>query len=165
MEKKIKIDSKNSLKLNNNVGWLFIYKDQFGRDIVPTLVPVLNAGIDLVFGIYKETGGKFTRDSIMQIDTDALTDALIQATAIEATDLINITWALAKNADEDIPEPREWVRQFDTFPVDVIAPEVFKMLFKGMVSTKNSRRLQNLFENLQPSLTSTNSSSLEVVED
>lgn len=165
MEKKIKIDSKNSLKLNNNVGWLFIYKDQFGRDIVPTLVPVLNAGIDLVFGIYKETGGKFTKDSIMQIDTDALTDALIQATAIEATDLINITWALAKNADEDIPEPREWVRQFDTFPVDVIAPEVFKMLFKGMVSTKNSRRLQNLFENLQPSLTSTNSSSQEAVED
>lgn len=165
MEKKIKIDSKNSLKLNNNVGWLFIYKDQFGRDIVPTLVPVLNAGIDLVFGIYKETGGKFTKDSIMQIDTDALTDALIQATAIEATDLINITWALAKNADEDIPEPREWVRQFDTFPVDVIAPEVFKMLFKGMVSTKNSRRLQNLFESLQPSLTSTNSSSLEAVED
>lgn len=165
MEKNIKIDSKNSLKLNNNVGWLFIYKDQFGRDIVPTLVPVLNAGIDLVFGIYKETGGKFTKDSIMQIDTDALTDALIQATAIEATDLINITWALAKNADEDIPEPREWVRQFDTFPVDVIAPEVFKMLFKGMVSTKNSRRLQNLFENLQPSLTSTNSSSQEAVED
>lgn len=164
MEKKVKIDSKNSLKLNNNVGWLFIYKDQFGRDIVPTLVPVLNAGIDLVFGIYKETGGKFTKDSIMQIDTDALTDALIQATAIEATDLINITWALAKNADEDIPEPREWVRQFDTFPVDVIAPEVFKMLFKGMVSTKNSRRLQNLFENLQPSLTSTNSSSQEAVE-
>ena len=114
MEKKVKIDSKNSLKLNNNVGWLFIYKDQFGRDIVPTLVPVLNAGIDLVFGIYKETGGKFTKDSIMQIDTDALTDALIQATAIEATDLINITWALAKNADEDIPEKcsrcssREW---------------------------------------------------------
>lgn len=165
MEKKVKIDSKNSLKLNNNVGWLFIYKDQFGRDIVPTLVPVLNAGIDLVFGIYKETGGKFTKDSIMQIDTDALTDALIQATAIEATDLINITWALAKNADEDIPEPREWVRQFDTFPVDVIAPEVFKMLFKGMVSTKNSRRLQNLFENLQPSLTSTSSSSQEAVED
>lgn len=165
MEKNIKIDSKNSLKLNNNVGWLFIYKDQFGRDIVPTLVPVLNAGIDLVFGIYKETGGKFTKDSIMQIDTDALTDAMIQATAIEATDLINITWALAKNADEDLPEPREWVRQFDTFPVDVIAPEVFKMLFKGMVSTKNSRRLQNLFESLQPSSTSTKSSSQEAVGD
>lgn len=165
MEKKVKIDSKNSIKLNNNVGWLFIYKDQFGRDIVPTLVPVLNAGIDLVFGIYRETGGKFTKDSIMAIDTDAVTDALIQATAIEATDLINITWALAKNADDEIPEPREWVRQFDTFPVDIIAPEVFKMLYKGMVSTKNLKRLQNLFESLQPNLTSTSSSSQEAVED
>lgn len=165
MEKKVKIDSKNSIKLNNNVGWLFIYKDQFGRDIVPTLVPVLNAGIDLVFGIYRETGGKFTKDSIMAIDTDAVTDALIQATAIEATDLINITWALAKNADDEIPEPREWVRQFDTFPVDIIAPEVFKMLYKGMVSTKNLKRLQNLFESLQPNLTSTSSSSQEAAED
>ena len=43
MEKKIKLDSKTSITLNNNVGWLFLYKDQFGRDIVPTLVPVLNA--------------------------------------------------------------------------------------------------------------------------
>ena len=50
---KVKLDSKNSSLLDNNVGWLFIYKDQFGHDIVPSLVPVLNAGIDLVFGIYK----------------------------------------------------------------------------------------------------------------
>ena len=29
MEKKIKLDSKTSITLNNNVGWLFLYKDQF----------------------------------------------------------------------------------------------------------------------------------------
>lgn len=165
MQKTIKIDSKTSLKLDNNVGWLFVYRDQFGRDIVPTLVPVLNAGIDLVFGIYRETGGSFTKESIMQIDTDAVTDALIQATTIEAVDLINIVWAMAKNADDEIPEPREWVRQFDTFPLDLIAPEVFKMLYKGMVSTKNSKRLQSLFKSLQPASTSTASSSQEAVVD
>lgn len=157
MEKKIKLDGKTSITLNNNVGWLFLYKDQFGRDIVPTLVPVLNAGIDLVFGVYKETGGKISKDTIMSIDTDALTDAIYNAAAIEAVDLLNIVWALAKNADDEIPEPREWFRQFETFPVDVVAPAVFELVFKGMVSTKNLKRLQSLRESLQPKLTSTES--------
>ncbi len=157
MEKKIKLDNKTSITLNNNVGWLFLYKDQFGSDIVPTLVPVLNAGIDLVFGVYRETGGKITKDSIMQINTDALTDAIYSAAAIESVDMLNIVWALAKNADEEIPEPREWYKQFETFPVDIIAPAVFELIFKSMVSTKNLKRLQSLKESLQPNLTSTES--------
>ena len=157
MEKKIKLDNKTSITLNNNVGWRFLYKDQFGSDIVPTLVPVLNAGIDLVFGVYRETGGKITKDSIMQINTDALTDAIYSAAAIESVDMLNIVWALAKNADEEIPEPREWYKQFETFPVDIIAPAVFELIFKSMVSTKNLKRLQSLKESLQPNLTSTES--------
>lgn len=155
MEKKIKIDNKTSITVNNNVGWLFVYKDQFGRDIVPSLVPALNAGIDLVFGIYKEFGGEFSREKIMQIDPAALTDAIYAAAGIEAVDLLNIVWALAKNADDEIPEPREWVRQFETFPLDVIAPAVFELVFKSMVSTKNLKRLQNLRKSLQPESTST----------
>ena len=164
MEKKIKI-GKQSLKLNNNVGWLFVYRDQFGRDIVPTIVPVLNAGIDLVYGVYQSTGGKFIRDSIMQMDTDTLKDALLEATAIEAVDLLNVVWAMAKNADEDIDPPREWFSQFETFPLDEIAPAVLELLFKGLVSTKNLRRLQSLKKSLQPSSTSTGSSSQEPAED
>lgn len=155
MEKKIKIDNKTSITVNNNVGWLFVYKDQFGRDIVPSLVPALNAGIDLVFGIYKELGGELSREKIMQIDPAALTDAIYAAAGIEAVDLLNIVWALAKNADDEIPEPREWVRQFETFPLDVIAPAVFELVFKSMVSTKNLKRLQNLRKSLQPESTST----------
>ncbi len=155
MEKTVKLDTKNSIVLNNNIGWLFIYKDQFGRDIVPSLVPVLNAGIDLVFGIYKELGGELSRDKIMQIDPATLTDAIYAAAGIEAVDLLNIVWALAKNADDEIPEPREWVRQFETFPLDVIAPAVFELVFKSMVSTKNLKRLQSLKKSLQPESTST----------
>lgn len=156
MEKKIKLDSKTSITVNNNVGWLFVYKDQFGRDIVPTLIPILNAGIDLVFGLYKELGGKVSMEALANIDTDAITEALYNAAGLEAVDLVNIVWALAKNADESIPEPREWVKRFDTFPVDVIAPAVFDIVFKSMVSTKNLKRLQSLRESLQPTSTSTN---------
>ena len=79
------------------------------------------------------------------------------AAAIESVDLLNIVWAMAKNADEEIPEPREWFKQFDVFPVDVIAPAVFELIFKAMVSTKNLKRLQSLRESLQPNSTSTES--------
>ena len=164
MQKTIKIDSKNAVRLDNNVGWMFIYRDQFGRDIVPALIPLLNAGIDLALGIYKQTGGKMSRDVLMSIDADALTDAMIQVSGIEAVDLLQIVWALAKNADESIDEPRVWFRQFDTFPVDIIAPAVFDLVFKGMVSTKNLKRLQALKESLRPVSSSTGSSSEGSVE-
>lgn len=164
MEKKIKI-GKQSMKLNNNVGWLFVYRDQFGRDIVPAIVPVLNAGIDLVFGAYQSTGGKITRERIMQMDPNVLKDALLEATAIEAVDLLNIVWAMAKNADEDIDPPREWFNTFDTFPLDEIAPAIFELLFKGLLSTKNWKRLQTIVGSLQPASTSTGSSSQEPAED
>ena len=154
MEKKIKIDSKTSLTLSNNIGWLFIYRDQFGRDIVPVLIPALNAGIDLAVSVMKATGGQGIK-GIESIDPDAMKDALIDAAGLEMVDILNIVWAMAKNADEDIEPPREWVRQFDTFPLDVIGPAVFELLYKGMISSKNSRRLQNLFESLKPESTST----------
>lgn len=155
MEKKIKLDSKTSITVNNNVGWLFVYREQFGKDIVPTLIPILNAGIDLVANLYKQTGGKFTPETLAGIDTDAVTDALYSAAGLEMVDIIDIVWALAKNADDSIEEPREWVRQFDAFPVDIIGPAVFELVFKSMVSTKNWKRLQNLRESLQPKSTST----------
>lgn len=154
MEKKIKIDSKTSLTLSNNIGWLFIYRDQFGRDIVPVLIPALNAGIDLAVNVLKATGGQGIK-GIESIDPEVMKDALIDAAGLEMVDILNIVWAMAKNADEDIEPPREWVRQFDTFPLDVIGPAVFELLYKGMISTKNSRRLQTLFESLKPESTST----------
>ena len=85
---------------------------------------------------------------------------------VEIVDLINITWAMAKAMDDDIPEPKRWVRDFEEFPIDVIAPEIAKLAFKGMVSTKNLKRLMSLKEKIrtiQP-LTSTQSSSPELSE-
>ena len=47
MEKTIKINSKTSLKVSNNIGWMLAYRDQFGRDIVPTLIPALTAALEI----------------------------------------------------------------------------------------------------------------------
>lgn len=154
MKKDIKIDKDHSLTLSNNVGWLFIYRDQFGRDIVPTLVPVLNAGIDLIFAIYKATGGKIDKNVLENIDPDEITSAIWSASGIEAVDLLNIIWAMAKNADDSIPEPRKWFGEFESFPVDTIFPAAFEMIYKGMISGKNLKRLQEATAGLKANLSS-----------
>ena len=167
MEKTIKI-GKKSVRLNNNISWAIVYRDQFGRDIIPALMPLLASALDIISGLINETGK--TEDIELEdlaklADGDALLNAVIHLGGFEFTDLICITWALAKCADEDIPAPREWIAQFDSFPIDVIAPEVFTLIFKGVVSSKNLKRLEDLKKRIQPTSISTQSSSPDSKED
>lgn len=167
MEKTIKI-GKKSVKLNNNVSWAIVYRDQFGRDIIPTIMPLFASALDIISGIINETGKTDDielTDLAKLADGDSLINAAIHLGGFEFTDLICITWALAKCADEDIPDPREWLTQFDTFPVDVVAPEVFSLIFKGVVSSKNLKRLEDLKKRIQPTSISTQSSSPDSNED
>lgn len=167
MEKTIKI-GKKSVKLNNNVSWAIVYRDQFGRDIIPTIMPLFAAALDIISGIINETGKTDDielTDLAKLADGDSLLNAAIHLGGFEFTDLICITWALAKCADEDIPAPREWIEQFETFPVDVVAPEVFSLIFKGVVSSKNLKRLEDLKKRIQPTSISTQSSSPDSNED
>jgi hypothetical protein len=164
MIKNVTIGDKD-VQLDNNVGWALIYRDQFGTDIIPTLTPMFAGVLDIVSGLVQETGKKdeITLTDLAKLaDGDALINAIAHVSSLEFVDFINITWALAKNADDTIPDPKTWVRQFDEFPVDVLAPEVVKLIFKGLVSTKNLKRLNDLLKTVQltPS-TSTPSSSQE----
>ena len=165
MIRTIEIGNKE-VRLSNNIGWTMIYKDQFGHDIVSSLTPMLAAGLDLVSGFLSDVDTSKPIDAVdllKKIDGDVLIDAMAHLAGVELVDLINITWAMAKAMDDDIPEPKRWVKDFDEFPVDIIAPEVAKLAFKGMVSTKNLKRLMSLREKIktiQPS-TSTPSSSQE----
>ena len=161
MEKTIKIGDKD-VRLKNNVSWTIIYRDQFGRDIVPTIIPLFASALDVISGIINETGktDSISIEDVAKIaDGDALLNAAIHLGGFEFTDFVCMTWALAKCADGSIPEPRQWVEQFDEFPVDIVAPAVFKLIFKGMVSSKNLARLKDLSQRIQPTSTSTQSSS------
>lgn len=150
MIKTIILGEDQELTLSNNVGWLLVYKDQFGSDIVPSLIPVLNAGIDLFYELYRATGGKIEKDSLSKLDKDILEEALYKLAGFEMADFLHVVWAMAKNADDKIPEPRKWLNQFEVFPLDEIAPAVFDLLYKGMISTKNSSRLQEFAATLKP---------------
>ena len=168
MEKVIKI-GKQEVRLNNNVAWTMEYRDQFGKDIVPTLMPVLASMIEGVSTVIAETGKtEITMTDLAEALQGRTLDVLLPMFQVEFVDtIINVTWAMAKVADEDIEPPKKWVRQFETFPIDVIAPAVYELVLKGFVSSKNLKRLKNVgasLKNLQPSH-STTSSSLGSNED
>ena len=168
MEKIIKI-GKQEVRLNNNVAWTMEYRDQFGKDIVPALMPILASLMEGVSTIISESGSKeVTMADIADAVQGRSMDVLLPMFQVEFVDtIINVTWAMAKAADESIEPPKRWVRQFEEFPLDVIVPAVYELVLKGFVSSKNLTRLKKVSEslkNLQPSH-STTSSSPDLNED
>ena len=155
MEKTIKLDSKTSIRVSNNIEWALIYKDQFGRDVLPMLIPVANTFIELAVSMMKSTDGKALEqgkigDAIKGIDVSDVQSALYSLAGLEFTDILNITWAMAKAADETIEEPRVWVRSLTSFPVDAVVPVIFDMNLQFLTTTKNYKRLQAAVEALKP---------------
>jgi hypothetical protein len=168
VEKVIKI-GKQEVRLNNNVAWTMEYRDQFGKDIVPALMPVIASMIEGVSTIVAESGKtEISVSDIAEAVQGRAMEVLLPMFQVEFVDVvINVTWAMAKAADENIAPPKQWVKQFETFPLDVVAPAVYDLVLKGFVSSKNLKRLKEIgasLRNLQPSH-STTSSSPDLNED
>lgn len=169
MEKVIKI-GKQEVRLNNNVAWTMEYRDQFGKDIVPALMPVLASMVEGVSTIISDSSadGELNVTNIAESLQGRALDILLPMFQVEFVDtIVNVTWAMAKAADESIAPPKQWVRQFDEFPLDIVGPAIYEMIMKGFVSSKNLKRLKKLgadLKTLQPSH-STQSSSLDSNED
>jgi len=162
MEKVIKIGS-NEVRLSNNVAWVMEYRDQFGKDILPAIMPLITTVSEGISTVISEAGTDITIESLSEAINGRAMDVLLPLYQAEFVDLvINVTWAMAKAADEDIDPPKKWVRQFDTFPLDVVGPAIFELIVKGFISSKNLTRLKRTGKklNLQP-LQQTKSSSPE----
>ena len=163
MEKVIKI-GKQEVRLNNNVAWTMEYRDQFGKDILPVIMPLLASMIEGVSTIMADAAkeGELTTTNIAEALEGRTMEVLLPAFQAEFVDLvINVTWAMAKVADESIAPPKQWVRQFDGFYIDEVGPAIFDLILKGFVSSKNLRRLKKIgndIKNLQPSHSTTSSS-------
>ena len=150
MEKTIKIGDID-VRLNNNAAWCMEYKDQFGRDILPVLLPVIaSAAEGLASVLENKTDKKIEIQDLAEAVEGRVMDILLPMFQVEFNDvIIGVTWALAKCADEDIPEPKRWIRQFDVFPLDVVVPEVYELVMKGFTSIKNLKRLETVKETLK----------------
>lgn len=142
MIKTIKISKDKDLTISNNLAWAMIYKSQFGHDIVPDIMPIVSA-VTKLLGELGKMAGKDMTEVLKDLDGDTIQSALIELCALQFTDFINLTWAMAK-ANDDIETPEKWVREFDQFPVDIIAPAVFDLLLKGLVSSKNLKSLRTI---------------------
>ena len=152
MEKTIKIGKKN-VRLSNNAGWILTYRDQFHRDIIPTIMPLIASIFDVIAGVMQQTGkveDVEITDLLKVLDGDTIMNAFIHLSGLEFYDFVNIMWCMAKEVDEDIPEPKIWIREFEIFPLDEIVPKVAYLIFRGLVSTKNQKRLETMIKDLQP---------------
>ena len=169
MIKDIKIGDK-TVTLSNNVAWTMEYRDQFGKDPLEFLMPIATSLIEALTSVINETGK--SKDIYLTDITGALegrvfdiTLPLMQLGFVDS--VVNVVWAMAKAANEGVAPPKSWVRQFDTFPVDTLIPEVWGMILIGFSSSKNLERVRSLAESLKtihPSQ-STPSSSLDSNED
>ena len=168
MEKIIKI-GKQEVRLNNNVAWTMEYRDQFGKDVVPVVMPLLASMTEGLSTVIAEAGNEINVSTIAEAVQGRAIDIMLPMFQAEFVDLVvNVTWAMAKAADEGIAPPKQWVRQFETFPLDVVGPAIFDMVLKGFVSSKNLKRLKKIGESvktLQPTSHSTTSSSQDSNED
>ena len=139
MIKNITIDENKEIVLSNNTVWTMIYRNQFGHDIVSALTPVAASMADLIGGFFESvgTGGNVQLEDLAKnIDGDRLIDAVAHLSGLEFVDILNITWAMAKAADGDLPDPITWVTNLEVFPVDVIVPEVVRLAARGSLSSK-----------------------------
>lgn len=139
MIKTVKINKEQELTLSNNLAWATIYKDQFGHDIIPDIMPLMSAAIRLI----KEMAAYTDMNEIVKnTDFETIQETLIELCAFQFTDVLNLVWAFNKAYDENIDPPEKWVRQFDEFPLDVIVPAMFELLTKGLISSKNLKSLR-----------------------
>lgn len=111
MEKTITIDGKK-VRFKSNGATPLRYKAQFGKDYfkeILKLAPLQNLK------------RKIQPEDLALLDFEVF---------------YNITWILAKTAEPTIPEPMEWLEQFDEFPMAEIIPELQEMMVASFKSSK-----------------------------
>lgn len=161
MEKVINIGGKD-VRLSNNTAWLMEYQDQFGQDIVPVVIPLAMSIIESLAAVVGDNGLEgLDAQTIAQSIQGRTTDIMIPAMQLNYTDLVvNVTWAMAKAADESIEPPKRWIRQFDSFPADVVVPAVLDLIKRQFVSVKNLKRLEGTLDGMKRNLQPENRSGL-----
>jgi hypothetical protein len=113
MEKTITIDGKQ-VRFKSNGATPLRYKAQFGKDYFKEIMKLAQ--------LEKLQGKK----KISAADLDALDFEVFY----------NISWIMAKTAEPTIPEPLEWLEQFDEFPMIDIIPEIQDLLLSSFQTSK-----------------------------
>ncbi len=130
MEKTIIIDDK-PVRLRATASFLKIYNAQTGKDFIPTIMPIFDKMID-----------------------NSVSDAIHSIQGFQLIDVFNLVWALAKNADKDIPDPDTWLDQFENFPLDEVMPVVFELLLGTFFSVNFQKKTKIWMQNTKEKILS-----------
>lgn len=116
MEKTIMIDGK-AVRFKSTAATPLRYRAQFGSDFFSDILK-----------LYPLTKVKFDEN-----DEESFVKVFRK---IDFDMFYNLLWVHAKTADKSIPEPIEWLDQFDEFPLMDIFIEIQGLLMKSMQTTK-----------------------------
>jgi hypothetical protein len=114
MEKTIEIDGKK-VRFKTNGATALRYKAQFGKDYFKEILKLAP------LAKLKEEGKDFNIEALNALDFEVF---------------YNIAWIMAKTAEPTIPEPLEWLEEFDEFPMAEIIPELQDIMTSSFMSTK-----------------------------
>ena len=81
---------------------------------------------------------KVSESDTLTVDEDS-DEVVVDPSSFDDIDLMmtyRLFWTLAKNADDDIPEPNSYFKQFEVFPVFEVLVEVIYILMESMRTTK-----------------------------
>lgn len=121
MEKTINIDGR-PVRLKSTGATVLRYKQQFGQDYFSELLKLVKIAEPL--GTLES--GELDLSS-MRTEDLALFDLEV---------FYNFVWVLAKTADKSIPEPIEWLEEFESFPIMEILPEIMDLLSASIQTKK-----------------------------
>ena len=117
MEKTITIDGKQ-VRFKSNGATPLRYKAQFGKDYFKEIMKL--APLENLNG----------KKRIKPEDLDTLDFEVFY----------NISWIMAKTAEPTIPEPLEWLEQFDEFPMAEIIPELQDLI--AFIFSNNKKKVK-----------------------
>ena len=127
------------IEVNTSQGWLFCYREEFGHDILPDLLPLLEAALGAISDIYDEDENA---DLLEKLNEDTVSRIVLSLSSLETLTVLNVLWAMAKNAGNN-QKPFEFANSFEVFPYDTVVPELFWTIVKSSVSSKNLQSLIN----------------------
>jgi hypothetical protein len=142
MKKTIKIDDEQKFEINSSSGWLYAYQEQFGHDVLPVLLPAAEALLQTMADLMKDSKSDNVGDMLANADEETISNAFITLSGMQLTTVTNIVWAMAKNANDNIESPREWLNSFDVFPWDIVVPQVLGAALEACINKKKFDKLK-----------------------
>jgi hypothetical protein len=121
MEKTIEIDEQK-IRFKTNGATPLRFKAQFGKDYFREILKL--APLESLTGKDKK---EINFEDLEKLDFEVF---------------YNISWIMAKTADPTIPEPLEWLEQFDEFPIADIIPELQDLMAASFQTSKKKTGLK-----------------------